>query len=52
MDRMMLKACTSSHKFTVLSPNIDMFYAEYGEVRSTPNDRTHLYIHWRLETTT
>ena len=47
MDRMMLKACTSSHKFTVLSPNIDVFYAEYGKVRLTLNDRTHRYIHWR-----
>ena len=51
MDKMMSKACTSPHKFTVLSPKIDVFYAEYGKVRLTPNDRTHLYIHWRLETT-
>ena len=50
MDRMMPKACTSSHKFTVLSSN-DVFYVEHGEIRLTPNDRTHLHIHWRLKTT-
>ena len=52
MDKMMSKACTSPYRFTVLSPNIDVFYTGFGKVRLTPNDRTHLYIYWRLKTTT
>ena len=51
MEMMVSTMYIRPHEFIVLSPNIDVFYVEYGKVRLTPNDRTHLYIHWRLETT-